>query len=1146
MQTRFLLGPAGSGKTFRCLAQIRAMLKARPDGPPLLFIAPKQATFQLERQLLSDGSIAGYTRLHILSFERLAQFVLERLGAPVPPLLDEEGRLMVLRALLTRRQSELKVFHANARMQGFARQASLILREFQQHDIDAAGLRALADKIGGDATLGRKLHDLSIALEAYRHWLAEHDLSDADSLFDAAIEAIRRSARPPGDEGQAKGPVGDRGLHIGGVWMDGFGELPPKQLSLLTALLPYADNATLAFCLDDNSPEDRTWHSHWSPVFHAFQRCWSQTEEAQSSAPAVELLVREPEVSRFELSPNLRDLERRWAGSADPGARSAVEAAPTPLNHAEASVRVVRCATPEAEALLAARTIRKYVREEGARFRDCAVIVRSLEPYGHTIRRVFRRFDIPFFLDRRESVGHHPLAELTRAAIRIAAFNWRHDDWFSALKSGLACGDEFAVDHMENEALARGWEGDFWQTPIALVEEANLAERLEETRSEIVPPFSRFCETLAQAGAAPTGSMLSSALGRLWEDLEIEEKLEGWSADSAPPIHQTVWEELQKWLGNVERAFPHEPIPLREWLPILETGLGSLSVGVIPPAIDQVLIGAIDRSRNPELKLALVLGANEGVFPASPESIGLLSERDRDRLESAGVRLGPNRLRQISLERYYGYIACTRPRERLIVTFAQRNLDDTELNPSPFIHRLRRILPDLEIEAQTGDIDWPRSEHIGELVAPLMRQRNLPDDKRHPGLARIVSLPAVQAMGDRLTPASEPDPEESIAPQLAARLYGPTLRASVSRIEHFAACPFRFFANSGMRAEERRVFQIDSRERGTFQHEVLSKFHEELQEEGKRWRDLTPAAASERIRVLADTFADDYREGLFRASDKNLFAVESLSRDLQEFIEVVIAWMDDYGFDPTEVELGFGDDSGRMPAWELDLGEGHRMAFNGKIDRIDLAIDPATGEADCVVIDYKSSARKIDLILLQNGVQIQLPAYLAALARTPDPKSIFGPAVSKLNPLGVFYVNLRGQFSSASARDEAIGNLEQDRRLAYQHVGRYSLEAQDKLDRKYAREGEPSRQFPNQLKKDGSPRKNSTTVMEPGPFRDLLRQVESKLGEMGRGIFAGQTAVDPFRHKTKSGCDYCDYRSVCRIDPWTHPFRVLESEPAPF
>jgi hypothetical protein len=56
VQARFLLGPAGSGKTFRCLAEIRAALAASPEGPPLVLLAPKQATFQLERQLLDTES----------------------------------------------------------------------------------------------------------------------------------------------------------------------------------------------------------------------------------------------------------------------------------------------------------------------------------------------------------------------------------------------------------------------------------------------------------------------------------------------------------------------------------------------------------------------------------------------------------------------------------------------------------------------------------------------------------------------------------------------------------------------------------------------------------------------------------------------------------------------------------------------------------------------------------------------------------------------------------------------------------------------------------------------------------------------------------------------------------------------------------
>ena len=121
----FLLGPAGSGKTYRCLAEIRDALRKNPEGPPLILLAPKQATFQLERQLLADPSAAGingYTRLRTFSFERLAKFVFDNLHVALPQLLAEEGRVMVLRALLMQHERELKLFHRSARRTGFSRQ----------------------------------------------------------------------------------------------------------------------------------------------------------------------------------------------------------------------------------------------------------------------------------------------------------------------------------------------------------------------------------------------------------------------------------------------------------------------------------------------------------------------------------------------------------------------------------------------------------------------------------------------------------------------------------------------------------------------------------------------------------------------------------------------------------------------------------------------------------------------------------------------------------------------------------------------------------------------------------------------------------------------------------------------------------------
>jgi len=52
---------------------------------------------------------------------------------------------------------------------------------------------------------------------------------------------------------------------------------------------------------------------------------------------------------------------------------------------------------------------------------------------------------------------------------------------------------------------------------------------------------------------------------------------------------------MQTWLENVEMAFAQDSLPLRDWVGILESGLENLTVGLIPPALDQVVIGDLER-----------------------------------------------------------------------------------------------------------------------------------------------------------------------------------------------------------------------------------------------------------------------------------------------------------------------------------------------------------------------------------------------------------------------------------------------------------------------------------------------------------------------------------------------------------------------
>src|SRR5439155_8299125 len=510
MRTRFLLGPAGSGKTYRCLAEIGAELKSSPEGLPLVLLAPKQATFQLERQLLAGDDLPGYTRLQILSFERLAEFVLAEMCSsvvtaaagrpshlPSPKtsqysdadaqrefpfcelaaadssiskrettegdfpirdtsfpqrILDEEGRVMVLRALLAQKQAELKIYRATARLPGFAQQLSLLLRELQRHQHSPEKLFALATPIHSPPQLAGKLHDLALLLGAYHDWLKEHQFQDANRLLDFATEALRvQTARR--DESVVNGPLtiakitrdaqpaaDHSALYFGGLWLDGFAEMTPQELDFLAQLTPLCDRATLAFCLENKPAEDLSWLSTWSVAGQTFRKCYQRLAALPGCEVEVEILERKMDRGRFVANPVLAHLEANWSRpkpfespsdvSADQErtprthiALSANEPTPNPSQEGNQrssasgrfpsweglgvgclmdrpdgspglpdALRVTVCPNPDAEVVLAAREILRHVRA-GGRFRDCAVLLRNHAGYDDALRRLFRRYE---------------------------------------------------------------------------------------------------------------------------------------------------------------------------------------------------------------------------------------------------------------------------------------------------------------------------------------------------------------------------------------------------------------------------------------------------------------------------------------------------------------------------------------------------------------------------------------------------------------------------------------------------------------------------------------------------------------------------------------------------------------------------------
>ena len=102
MAVQFIVGRSGTGKTSYCIeAIVNALLG--PGEQPLILLVPEQASYQAERAILADKRIAGYHRLHVLSFDRLQFLLLGKNTAR--PALTRIGQQMIVQRIGTAGQS---------------------------------------------------------------------------------------------------------------------------------------------------------------------------------------------------------------------------------------------------------------------------------------------------------------------------------------------------------------------------------------------------------------------------------------------------------------------------------------------------------------------------------------------------------------------------------------------------------------------------------------------------------------------------------------------------------------------------------------------------------------------------------------------------------------------------------------------------------------------------------------------------------------------------------------------------------------------------------------------------------------------------------------------------------------------------------
>ncbi|NLK36458.1 MAG: hypothetical protein GX299_00005, partial [Epulopiscium sp.] len=278
MKLRFITGRSGTGKTRTCMEEI--VKKQQQQKGKLIYIVPEQFSSQAERDLAAFTEGKGLLYAEVLSFGRLAyRFMQSEKKQGMP--MDDIGKSMILRKILSEVKGELKYFNKNIDKQGFIQQLGLTITEFFQYRISLEQLEDMKEQSTLSRTMQDKLHDISLIYEKY-HTFIKPDYISGDMLLDFLSQALQEKQNMDTTE----------------IWIDGFYGFTPQEYDVICQLMRLAHRVTITLTIDEFSMKQEMV-SHTSPFFETAQTKKKLCDLANSIGCTVENSLFLKENKRF-------------------------------------------------------------------------------------------------------------------------------------------------------------------------------------------------------------------------------------------------------------------------------------------------------------------------------------------------------------------------------------------------------------------------------------------------------------------------------------------------------------------------------------------------------------------------------------------------------------------------------------------------------------------------------------------------------------------------------------------------------------------------------------------------------------------------------------------------------------------------------
>ncbi len=591
------------------------------------------------------------------------------------------------------------------------------------------------------------------------------------------------------------------------------------------------------------------------------------------------------------------------------------------------------------------------------------------------------------------------------------------------------------------------------------------------------------------------------------------------------------------FIDVLERAVDvlgNEVMDLNEFMKVLNIGLSQYEMGLIPVALDQVNIGDITRIKSRGTKALYIIGVNDGVLPSASKEEGILSDNDRDILLEKGISLASDTRTKIFEEQFLVYTAFTIAEEYLVVTYPLADFEGKSQRPSIIVHRLKKILPNVKEESEGFKLVNDKYEKISAKL-PTLNELMIAIRKNYDG-AEIEDYwkyvydwylrePKWKERIEYVKKGLEyTNLENNISKEKAKKLYEDNknkISLSVSRLERYAQCPFAYYIQYGLKAKDRKIYEFTAPDLGSFMHEILDEFTNEIKEKDLKWSDLSKENCRNIINSLVDNQVKNNKSSILNSSKRYSYFTDRFKRILTKSVMVISEQMKRSDFEIYKNELAFGF-SKDVNSIKLDLPSGESFYLNGRIDRVDkLNLD---GETYLRIIDYKTGSKKFDLNKFYNGLQMQLLVYLDALINNSE-----NIVENQAMPGAILYFRIddpilksKGDLTEEEIKSEVLKELKLEG-LLLDDVK--VVKAMDNT----LEPGTHSLIIPANMKKAGDLGKNKALITIE-QFELLRKYVNEKMVEICQNMIEGKIDIEPCKENKNIVCDYCNYSHICQFD----------------